>query len=221
MARKKTIAHKELKTVNANTAAIDIGSTMYIAAVNPEYASAPSRADQRGQCQDCGQVVPALQGPWFGGIAGSLVTSRNTAQPDTGCDLRTHRRLSPPAPDRGTYSGQNRRLARHRQPRAAPGRPVATARSGAFRSDPALWARAPRARSFASTSTGWGGSSRWVTVSPAIRASESRAGRARSMSMSVSMMLQGFPSPGSTRKRKPPARSRICEQPSLGMRRWA
>lgn len=44
MARKKTIPHPELKAVNDNAAAIDIGSTMHMAAVNPEHCDAPIRA---------------------------------------------------------------------------------------------------------------------------------------------------------------------------------
>lgn len=44
MARKKTIPHPDLKSVNDNAAAIDIGSTMHMAAVNPEHCDAPIRA---------------------------------------------------------------------------------------------------------------------------------------------------------------------------------
>ena len=44
MARKKTIPHPELKAVNDNAAAIDIGSTLHMAAVNPEHCDAPIRA---------------------------------------------------------------------------------------------------------------------------------------------------------------------------------
>lgn len=44
MARKKTIPHPKLEAVNDNAAAIDIGSTMHMAAVNPEHCDAPIRA---------------------------------------------------------------------------------------------------------------------------------------------------------------------------------
>ena len=44
MARKKTITHPKLKAMNANAAAIDIGSTMHMAAVNPEHCDASIRA---------------------------------------------------------------------------------------------------------------------------------------------------------------------------------
>jgi len=45
MARKKTIPHPELKAVNDNAAAIDIGSTMHMAAVNPEQTSVARLTD--------------------------------------------------------------------------------------------------------------------------------------------------------------------------------
>lgn len=43
MAKKKIIPHPTLKPVNAGAAAIDIGSTMHMAAVNPEYSDEPIR----------------------------------------------------------------------------------------------------------------------------------------------------------------------------------
>jgi urease beta subunit len=44
MARKKTIPHAKLKPMNVGAAAIDIGSTMHMAAVNPEHSDEPIRA---------------------------------------------------------------------------------------------------------------------------------------------------------------------------------
>jgi transposase len=44
MARKKTIPHPTLKPMNVGAAAIDIGSTMHMAAVNPEHSDEPIRA---------------------------------------------------------------------------------------------------------------------------------------------------------------------------------
>lgn len=44
MTKKKIIPHPTLKPLNANAAAIDIGSTMHMAAVNPDYADEPIRA---------------------------------------------------------------------------------------------------------------------------------------------------------------------------------
>ena len=44
MARKKTIPHPKLKPMNVGAAAIDIGSTMHMAAVNPEHSDEPIRA---------------------------------------------------------------------------------------------------------------------------------------------------------------------------------
>ncbi len=44
MARKKTGGRPDLKQVNAGAAAIDIGSTMHMAAVNPEHSEVPVRS---------------------------------------------------------------------------------------------------------------------------------------------------------------------------------
>ena len=44
MTEHKTGDHPDLKMVNPNAAAIDIGSTMHMAAVNPDTASMPARA---------------------------------------------------------------------------------------------------------------------------------------------------------------------------------
>ena len=44
MAKSKTGDHPDLKMVNPNAAAIDIGSTMHMAAVNPDTDALPVRA---------------------------------------------------------------------------------------------------------------------------------------------------------------------------------
>lgn len=44
MTKHKTCDHPDLKLVNPNAAAIDIGSTMHMAAVNPDVESSPVRA---------------------------------------------------------------------------------------------------------------------------------------------------------------------------------
>ena len=42
--KRRTGDHPELKMVNPNAAAIDIGSTMHMAAVNPDACDMPVRA---------------------------------------------------------------------------------------------------------------------------------------------------------------------------------
>jgi hypothetical protein len=44
MTKRKTGDHPDLKMVNPNAAAIDIGSTMHVAAVNPDACDMPVRA---------------------------------------------------------------------------------------------------------------------------------------------------------------------------------
>jgi len=70
MAKRKTGDHPDLKLVNPNAAAIDIGSTMHMAAVNPDVHASPVRAfgtftqdlhDLADWFQSCGVTTVAME----------------------------------------------------------------------------------------------------------------------------------------------------------------
>ena len=63
MTKSKTGGHPDLKMVNPNAAAIDIGSTMHMAAVNPDtddHASARLWDVHPGSARSC-RLVPVLR----------------------------------------------------------------------------------------------------------------------------------------------------------------
>ena len=70
MASYKSGDHPDLKLVNPNAAAIDIGSTMHMAAVNPDVQASPVRAfgtftqdphDLANWFQSCGVTTVAME----------------------------------------------------------------------------------------------------------------------------------------------------------------
>ena len=70
MTKRKTGGHPDLNVVNPNAAAIDIGSTMHMAAVNPDTAAMPVRAfgtftqdlhDLADWLQSCGVTSVAME----------------------------------------------------------------------------------------------------------------------------------------------------------------